>query len=92
MLKGFQILSSYNSKKIRKFTNFGNNIAINIKIRYNKVSTKTQTSGGKKMLEMKNNPNKLEKVNESEVKLIIPDMVKNIMNHFEKYPTAKKNF
>ena len=44
------------------------------------------------MLEMKKNPNKLEKVNESEVKLIIPDMVKNIMNHFEKYPTAKKNF
>ncbi|CDE15073.1 unknown [Clostridium sp. CAG:470] len=42
------------------------------------------------MLEMKNNSNKLEKVNESEVKLIIPDMVKNIMNHFEKYPTAKK--
>ena len=42
------------------------------------------------MLEMKNNSNKLEKVNESEVKLIIPDMVKNIMNHFEKY--RKKNF
>lgn len=42
------------------------------------------------MLEMKKNSNKLEKVNESEVKLIIPDMVKNIMNHFEKYPTAKK--
>ena len=42
------------------------------------------------MLEMKKNSNKLEKVNESEVKLIIPDMVKNIMKHFEKYPTAKK--
>ena len=39
---------------------------------------------------MKKNSNKLEKVNESEVKLIIPDMVKNIMNHFEKYQTTEK--
>ena len=39
---------------------------------------------------MQKNSNKLEKVNESEVKLIIPDMVKNILNHFEKYPTDKK--
>ena len=42
------------------------------------------------MLEMKKNQTKLEKANESEVKLIIPDMVKNIMAYFEKYPTAEK--
>ena len=41
------------------------------------------------MLEMRNDKNRLVKANEND-NLIIPDMVKNIMNHFEKYPTAKR--
>ena len=57
-------------------------------MRYNKVRPKKQKAEVKKMLEMQKNQTTLEKANESEAKLIMPDMVKNLIAYCEKkYPT-----
>ena len=63
---------------------FEKSIVINIKMRYNKSRQKINTNVEVEKLEIKNDKTRTSKITEGVASLVIPDMVKNLMEYCEK--------